>query len=132
MANPFISFTGRIGQEPEAIGSTGVRLRVATSDRIKNDETGQWEDKNTSWWTVKAWKSLAEQSKLTLKKGMEVTITGKIYEETWTDKEGQKRTSVEINADTIAVTTFTLSKGATKESGLDAFPSWKELSDIPF
>ena len=132
MANPFITLTGRIGQEPESVGANGVRLRVATSDRVKNDQTGQWEDKNTSWWTVKAWKSLAEQSKITLKKGMEVTITGKIYEENWTDKEGQKRTSVEINADSIAVTTFTLSKDAPKEQGLDAFPSWKSLSDVPF
>jgi single-strand DNA-binding protein len=132
MANPFITLTGRIGQEPESVGSNGVRLRVATSDRVKNDQSGQWEDKNTSWWTVKAWKSLAEQSKVTLKKGMEVTITGKIYEETWTDKEGQKRTSVEINADTIAVTTFTLSKDAPKGEALDEFPSWKSLSDVPF
>ena len=131
MANPFITLTGRIGQEPESVGSNGVRLRVATSDRVKNDQTGQWEDKNTSWWTVKAWKSLAEQSKVALKKGMEVTITGKIYEETWTDKEGQKRTSVEINADTIAVTTFTLSKDSPKGEALDAFPSWKSLSDVP-
>jgi single-strand DNA-binding protein len=132
MANPFITFTGRIGQEPESVGSNGVRLRVATSDRVKNDQTGQWEDRNTSWWTVKAWKSLAEQSKITLKKGMEVTITGKIYEESWTDKEGQKRTSVEINADTIAVTTFTLSKDTPKENAIDAFPSWKNLSEVPF
>jgi single-stranded DNA-binding protein len=63
---------------------------------------------------------------------MEVTITGKIYEETWTDKEGQKRTSVEINADSIAVTTFTLAKDAKNEEALDSFPSWKSLSDIPF
>ena len=90
MSNPTVTIVGRIGQDPEAIGSNGLRLRVATNDRVKNDSTGEWEDKNTSWWTVKAWKSLAEQSKLTLKKGMEVTITGKIYEETWTDKETGK------------------------------------------
>jgi len=53
---------------------------------------------------------LAEQSIATLKKGQEVVIVGKIYEETWKDKEGNNRTSYDVNADTIAVTTWSLSK----------------------
>ena len=130
MANPTISFTGRIGQDPESVGSNGLRLRVATSDRVKNDETGQWEDKNTSWWTVKLWRNLAEQSKSILSKGMEVTVIGKIYEENWTDKEGQKRTSYEVNADNISVTTYSLSKSTPKSN--DGFPSYKNYAEVPF
>ena len=127
--NPVITIVGRIGQDPEAIGSNGLRLRVATNDRVKNDSTGEWEDKNTSWWTVKAWKRLAEQSIDVLKKGQEVIIVGKVYEENWTDKEGTKRTSYEINADSIAVTTFSLSKG---HSTGDQFPSYKKFAEVPF
>ena len=130
MANPTITLEGRIGQDPEPVGSNGLRLRVATSDRVKNDETGNWEDKNTSWWTVKLWRNLSDQSKNVLKKGMEVTIIGKIYEENWTDKEGQKRTSYEVNADSIAVTTFSLSKNTLKSD--DQFPSYKTYAEIPF
>ena len=85
-----------------------------SNDRVKNDSTGEWEDKNTSWFTVKAWKKLAEQSKSILKKGQEVIIVGKMYEENWTDQSGAKRTSYEINADTIAVSTYSLSKTYTK------------------
>jgi single-strand DNA-binding protein len=131
MANPTIVLTGRVGKEPESIGSNGLRFRIATSDRVKNEETGEWEDKNTSWWTVKAWRGLADQSKNIVKKGMEVTVIGKIYEENWVDRDGEKRTSVEINADAISVTTFTLSKEA-KPSPEDVFPSYKNLSDVPF
>lgn len=108
--NPKITIVGRIGHTPEAVGTNGLRFRVATNDRVKNDATGAWEDKNTSWWTVKAWRTLAEQSKAVLKKGQEVIIVGTIYEENWTDSSGQKRTSFEINADTIAVTTHSLTK----------------------
>jgi single-strand DNA-binding protein len=126
--NPVITIVGRIGQDPEAIGSNGLRLRVATNDRVKNDTTGEWEDKNTSWWTVKAWKRLAEQSKDVLKKGQEVIIVGKVYEENWTDKEGTKRTSYEINAESIAVTTFSLSKSPRD----DQFPSYKKFAEVPF
>jgi len=128
--NPVITIVGRIGQEPEAVGSNGLRLRVATNDRVKNDATGEWEDKNTSWWTVKAWKRLAEQSKDVLKKGQEVIIVGKVHEENWTDKEGTKRTSYEINAESIAVTTFSLSKN-NSPSG-DQFPSYKKFAEVPF
>jgi single-strand DNA-binding protein len=128
--NPVITIVGRIGQDPEAIGSNGLRLRVATNDRVKNDTTGEWEDKNTSWWTVKAWKRLAEQSKDVLKKGQEVIIVGKVYEENWTDKEGTKRTSYEINAESIAVTTFSLSKSQNLPG--DQFPSYKKFAEVPF
>lgn len=129
MSNPTVTIVGRIGQDPEAIGSNGLRLRVATNDRVKNDSTGEWEDKNTSWWTVKAWKRLAEQSIDVLKKGQEVIIVGKVYEENWTDKEGTKRTSYEINAESIAVTTFSLAKKTNKD---DEFPSYKKFAEVPF
>jgi single-strand DNA-binding protein len=129
MSNPTVTIVGRIGQDPEAIGSTGLRLRVATNDRVKNDSTGEWEDKNTSWWTVKAWKRLAEQSIDVLKKGQEVIIVGKVYEENWTDREGTKRTSYEINAESIAVTTFSLAKKTNKD---DEFPSYKKFAEVPF
>jgi single-strand DNA-binding protein len=108
MANPTITVIGRIGSNPEPIGS-GLRFRVATSDRAKNEATGEWEDRDTSWWTIKAWKSLAEKSR-ELAKGQEVIISGKIREENWTDQSGTKRTSYEIIADNIAVTTHSLTK----------------------
>ena len=125
-----ITIVGRVGSEPETVGSNGLRFRVATNDRVKNDTTGEWEDKNTSWWTIKAWRTLAEQSKAVIKKGMEVIIVGKIYEESWTDKEGVKRTSYEINADSISVTAYTLSKDKAPNS--NDFPSYKTYAEVPF
>jgi single-strand DNA-binding protein len=130
MANPIITIVGRVGSEPEPVGSNGLRFRVATNDRVKNETTGEWEDKNTSWWTVKAWRTLAGQSKSVIKKGMEVIIVGKIYEENWTDKDGIKRSSYEINADSISVTAYSLSKD--KPSGDNDFPSYKTYAEVPF
>lgn len=108
--NPKVTLVGRLGKDPETIGQSGTRITIATNDRVKNDKTGAWEDRDTSWWTVKAWKTLGQQAMATLKKGQEVIIVGTIYQENWTDKEGQKRTSYEINADSIAITTHSLSK----------------------
>jgi single-strand DNA-binding protein len=132
MANPTLTIVGRLGQDPEQIGSNGLRLRVVSNDRTRNDSTGEWEDKNTSWWTVKAWKSLADQSKAVLKKGQEVIIVGKIYEENWTDSSGNKRTSYEIMAESIAVTTYSLLKNIDKSSRDEQFPSSKTYAEVPF
>ena len=111
MSNPAITLTGRIGTEPESIGSSGLRFRIATSDSKLNPATNNWEDGPTSWWTVKAWKNVADQGKNVLRKGQEVTVVGTISEERWTDKvTNQERSSYEINARSIAVTTYTLNK----------------------
>ena len=111
MANPTVTFTGRIGQDPVVLSNGGIRLRVVTNDRTKNDQTGQWEDSKTSWWTVKIWNRLADQCKDILKKGYEVTVIGKIYEENWKDKTtGEARNSYEIQAESIAVTPYTIKK----------------------
>ena len=108
--NPKITLVGRLGKDPEAIGQSGAKFTVATKDRVKNDKTGAWEDRDTSWWTVKAWKTLGQQAITTLKKGQEVVIVGTIYQENWTDSNGNNRSSYEVSAESIAVTTHTLAK----------------------
>lgn len=129
MANPTITIIGRLGQEPESVGQNGLRLRVVTNDRVRSD-AGQWEDKDTSWWTVKAWRKLADQCKDTLKKGQEVIVVGKIYEENWTDSQGNKRSSYEVRADSISVTTYSLQN---MEPAKEAEGTWSvKASDLPF
>lgn len=110
MANPTITLVGRLGQDPVQIGDNGLRLRLVTNDRVKNEETGKYEDAATSWWTIKVWGRLADQSRNSIKKGQELTIVGKIYEENWTDKTGTNRSSYEVRADSIAVTTYSINK----------------------
>lgn len=125
MANPTITLVGRLGQDPVAIGDNGLRLRLVTNDRVKNEETGKYEDAATSWWTVKVWGRLADQTKNSIKKGQELTIVGKIYEENWTDKTGTNRSSYEIRAESIAVTTYSINK----EKAADRM---FEESEVPF
>jgi single stranded DNA-binding protein len=128
MSNPTISLFGKIGQDPVALGNGGLRLRVATNDRIKDDSTGEWKDGPTSWWTVKVWNRLAEQSKQALKKGQEITITGTIYEESWTDKEtGQIKNSYEIRAISIGVTPWSVIRDKASSGA-----SWDVNSEVPF
>ena len=108
--NPVVTIVGTLGQDPSPMGS-GVRLRVAQNNRVKNQTTGQWEDGQTSWYTVKAWRNVAEQVMAVLQKGQEIIIVGELTENTWTDqKTGEKRSAHEITADHIGVTTYSLTK----------------------
>lgn len=125
MANPTITLVGRLGQDPVAIGDSGLRLRLVTNDRKKNEETGKYEDAATSWWTVKVWGRLADQTRNSIKKGQELTIVGTIYEENWTDKTGTNRSSYEVRADSIAVTTYSINKEKVADKMF-------EESEVPF
>lgn len=121
-----IILTGRIAKEPTILSNGGIKLRIVTNDRVKNNATGQFEDARTSWWNVKLWNHTAEQSKNVLKKGQEVTVVGTIYEENWVDPNTQsERTSYDIKADSIAVTTYALNK--TSQS-----TGWDLNQEVPF
>ena len=112
MSNPVVTINGRIGTDPdfkEFGDNRAIKFRVITSDRRRN-ESGEWEDKDTSGWTVSAWNNLCDNSKKVLKKGQEVIVIGTMTEDSWTDSSGVNRKSVEIKATNIAVTTFSLSK----------------------
>ena len=126
--NPEITLVGRLGTDPEKFGNekfSGVRFRMATSDRVKN-EAGEWIDKDTSWWTVKLWNKSAEQAYSTLKKGQEVMVRGTIYQENWTDKDGANRTSYEVRGESIGVTSYSLSKNiAPAMAGSSTENPWK-------
>ena len=106
MGNPIVTTTGRVGTNPEAIGS-GLRFRFVTNDRGK-DESGNWVDKDTTWWTVKVWGKLAEKAKNNLKTGQTVTIVGKIKDSAWTDSQGNKRIDKDLVADEISISLFSL------------------------
>jgi single-strand DNA-binding protein len=103
------TLVGRLGTDPERIGSTGARFRLSSSDRVKNEQ-GQWEDKDQTWTTVKVWGKNADHVLSTLKKGNEVIVIGTMAEDTWTDKDGNKRSTYELKADHIGPTVFTLAK----------------------
>jgi len=77
-----ITLTGNLGADPELkFGASGIAIlkaRVVTSGRKKDEESGKWIDVDTTWWTVTAWRQLAENAAETLRKGDEVIIVGKV------------------------------------------------------
>ena len=76
MSNPIVTINGRVGTDPEIREFNGNRVitfRVITADRKQND-SGTWEDKDTSGWSVSAWNNLCDNSKNIIKESEEETV----------------------------------------------------------
>jgi len=98
-----VTFKARLGADPEMTtgsnGSAVTRMRVVTNGRRMVD--GDWQDTDTSWWTVTAFGRTAEAAGDQLRKGDLIVVTGKIKQRSW-EKDGVKREAAEITADEVA------------------------------
>lgn len=96
---------GRVGQDPEARTTTGgasvTKFTVATSEKFKTKDGEKREI--TEWHTVRCWRHTADFAGNYIKKGMLVSVEGKIHTETWTDKDGNDRRSTLVEADEVQI-----------------------------
>lgn len=79
------------------------RVRAVASSRKFNKETQEWEDADKFWVNITAFKKLAENTAESVVKGTLINVIGRIRTEEWEDKDGNKRSSAAIIADTISL-----------------------------
>lgn len=98
-----ITLIGRIGTDPEIkfgqAGNAVLKFRVVTNARRQVD--GKWEDVDTSWWSVTAFRQLAENLAESIKKGDTVIVVGKIKQRTYETPQGEKHSIVEVLAESV-------------------------------
>ena len=103
MAGSFnrITILGNLTKDPESknipSGSMVCNFTVAVNRPPSKNESAQ----NVDYFRVNAWDKLAETCQKYLKKGMPVLIDGKMQIRPYTDKDGNKRESAEIVANTM-------------------------------
>lgn len=85
--------------EPTAVPMTEIRL--GSTPRRLNRETGEWQDQPTSYYRVKCWRRLAINASSSLHKGDMVVVRGRFYMRTWVDNQQQRRSVLEIEADSL-------------------------------
>ena len=98
-----VILVGRLGKDPElsylASGQSVAKFSMATSRRFK-DKSGEWKEE-TEWHNIVAWGKLGELCSQHLKKGRQAYVEGQIRSHSWEDREGKKRTAVDIVADSV-------------------------------
>ena len=80
-------------------GTAGCNFSVATTEKRKNAR-GETEE-HTIWFCIAAWGRQAELAAEYLAKGKQVYVEGRLRLEEYTDREGNPRTSAEVNASDI-------------------------------
>lgn len=63
----------------------------------------QGRDKPTIWWNCQLFGKRAESLAPYLVKGQQVTISGSITEREWTDKDGNKRKTMDVRVNDVAL-----------------------------
>ncbi len=98
-----ITIVGYLGRDPELRytpqGTAVCNFSVATTEKRKNAR-GETEE-HTIWFRVAAWGRQAEVAAEYLAKGRQVHVEGRLRLEEYTDREGNPRTSAEVNASDI-------------------------------
>ena len=98
-----VVLTGNLTRDPELrstpSGTSVCSLRVACNTRRK-DASGEWVDK-PNYFDVTIWGRQGENAAQYLEKGRPVAIDGRLEWREWQDKEGNKRQSVDIIADSV-------------------------------
>lgn len=86
-------------------------------------------DKPTIWWNCQLFGKRAESLAIFLVKGQAVTVVGNISEREWTDKQGDKRKSMNVRVQDVA-----LQGGRREEQAPKPAPKqdFADDSDLPF
>ncbi|MGF1639048.1 MAG: single-stranded DNA-binding protein [Cyclobacteriaceae bacterium] len=88
---------GNLGADPEIrnlpSGTSVANFNIATSESYTKD--GQ-KITQTEWHRIELWDGLARIAEQYLRKGSQVYIEGKLRTDSWTDKEGQNRSTIKI------------------------------------
>jgi single-strand DNA-binding protein len=122
-----VVLTGNLTHDPELrslpSGTSVCSLRVACNTRRK-DQTGNWVDK-PNYFDVTVWGAQGENCANYLSKGRPVAIDGRLEWREWQDKEGNKRQSVDIIADSVQFL------GSREDAGNGGGGRFTPQSDVP-
>jgi single-strand DNA-binding protein len=123
-----ILIAGRLTRDPELRftqkGQGVCSFSLAANRRYKDPATGEWKD-DTTFVSVAVWGPAAERCKEKLKKGSPVMVEGRLASSEYTDKTGQKRKELKINARRVQ----SLASAAAAPEGGEAAPH--DAEEVP-
>jgi single-strand DNA-binding protein len=104
MADTHVTLVGNLTDDPEVrftpAGTQVGSFRLAVTPRIR--EGDQWKNGDTSYFKVNLWRDLASQTAESLAKGDRAVVIGRLRTRAWETPEGERRSTVEVEADEVA------------------------------
>ena len=102
---PIITVVGNTVADPELRftpnGAAVANFTVASTPRTFDRQTNQWVDGEALFVRCSVWKEAAENVAESLTKGMRVIVQGRLKARSYEDRDGNKRTSWEMDVDEV-------------------------------
>ena len=125
---------GNLGADPEmrytADGNAMTSFRVAASRDYTAPDGERREE--TEWFSVVAWRKLAELCSQYLQKGRKVYVEGRLRTRSWDTPEGQKRYRTEVVADRVLFLDRAAGAPLPEDAGAAAPEEQFEAEETPF
>ena len=96
-----IILMGRLAREPELKRTTSGTAVTSFSLAVDRDFKSQSGEKETDWIDCVAWRGTAATVCKYFTKGRMMIVVGRLQIRDWTDKDGGKRRSAEVNAENV-------------------------------
>ena len=115
-----VVISGNLTRDPELrrtqSGMAILNIGVAVNDRRRNQQTGEWED-YANFIDCVMFGTRAESISNYLTKGTKVAIEGKLRWSQWENREGQKRSKIEVVIDDLEFMSQRNSQGGSGYQG---------------
>jgi single-strand DNA-binding protein len=100
-----ITVVGNLTAAPELRytqnGLAVANFTIASTPRTFNKDTNEWADGEALFLRCSIWREFAENVLASLDKGSRVIASGRLTQKSYETKEGEKRTSMELEVDEI-------------------------------
>ena len=100
-----ITIVGNLTADPELrfvpSGAAVASFTVASTPRTFDRQAGEWKNAETLFMPCQAWRQMAENIAESLTKGTRVIVQGRLTQRSYTTREGEQRTVVEMQVDEI-------------------------------
>lgn len=119
-----VMIIGNLGTDPEMRftpnGNPVTTFRIATTRNYTSPDGERRQE--TEWFSVITWNRLAETCNQYLSKGRRAYIEGRLQTRSWEGQDGQRRTRVEVVANTVIF----LDRQGMAPSGEEMGPSFED------
>ena len=100
-----VTVVGNLTADPELRytqnGVAVANFTIASTPRMFDRASGEWKDGEALFMRASVWREFAEHVASSLTKGARVVATGRLRQRSYETKEGEKRTSIELEVDEI-------------------------------
>ncbi|KQQ07498.1 MULTISPECIES: single-stranded DNA-binding protein [Rathayibacter] len=116
-----ITVVGNLTSDPELRytqnGLAVANFTIASTPRTFDRQANDWKDGEALFLRASVWREFAEHVAGSLTKGSRVIATGRLKQRSYETKEGEKRTSIELEIDEIGPSLRYATAQVTRASG---------------